>query len=138
MVDNNYTKVALSWLLRLEGLIVLIGSLYVYHQIGTGSWVLFFFLFFIPDIGLVGYFWGIKLGAITYNCTHTYVAPLFLFLFCRCFFSVDLDYLSIIWVAHIGFDRALGFGLKYTTGFKYTHLGVIGKIKHKTILESED
>jgi hypothetical protein len=29
--------------------------------------------------------------------------------------------------AHIGIDRALGYGLKYSTGFGFTHLGRIGK-----------
>jgi hypothetical protein len=34
--------------------------------------------------------------------------------------------IAMIWLAHIGFDRALGYGLKYSVGFGFTHLGRIG------------
>lgn len=34
---------------------------------------------------------------------------------------------ATIWCAHIGFDRALGYGLKYAEGFGFTHLGRIGR-----------
>jgi hypothetical protein len=34
--------------------------------------------------------------------------------------------IAMIWLAHIGIDRALGYGLKYATGFGFTHLGRIG------------
>jgi hypothetical protein len=36
--------------------------------------------------------------------------------------------IAMIWLAHIGFDRALGYGLKYASGFGFTHLGRIGKL----------
>lgn len=39
---------------------------------------------------------------------------------------------GLIWLAHIGFDRALGYGLKYAAGFEWTHLGRIGR-KHKDV-----
>ena len=38
-----------------------------------------------------------------------------------------LQALALIWIAHIGLDRALGYGLKYATGFGDTHLGRIGR-----------
>ena len=38
---------------------------------------------------------------------------------------------GLIWCAHIGFDRALGYGLKYSQGFGCTHLGLIGRHAHK-------
>jgi hypothetical protein len=31
--------------------------------------------------------------------------------------------MALIWLAHIGMDRMLGYGLKYSGGFKDTHLG---------------
>jgi hypothetical protein len=34
---------------------------------------------------------------------------------------------ALIWAAHIGMDRALGYGLKETSGFTRTHLGRVGK-----------
>jgi hypothetical protein len=38
--------------------------------------------------------------------------------------------LATIWIAHIGFDRALGYGLKYGSGFTHTHLGRIGRDRY--------
>ncbi|RKQ33951.1 DUF4260 family protein [Oceanobacillus halophilus] len=29
---------------------------------------------------------------------------------------------GLIWTAHIGMDRMIGFGLKYPTAFKDTHI----------------
>ena len=137
-IDNS-VKGSLNWILRLEGLIVFVTSLYLYNQFESGSWKIFFLLFLLPDIGLIGYFAGSKIGAITYNCTHSYLAPLSLFLISPFLLSLNLDYLCLIWLAHIGFDRALGFGLKYTDGFKYTHLGLVGKLENmKKITRNND
>ncbi|MEF9606012.1 DUF4260 family protein, partial [Paracoccus sp. PXZ] len=32
-----------------------------------------------------------------------------------------------LWLAHVGFDRVLGYGLKLPSGFRDTHLGRIGR-----------
>ncbi len=34
---------------------------------------------------------------------------------------------AVIWFAHLGFDRLLGYGLKYPTTFGDTHLGMSGR-----------
>jgi hypothetical protein len=86
------------------------------------SWRIFAFLFFVPDIFMCGYFINKKIGAITYNLSHNYVLPLILISVALYLTLNDFLMVGIIWVAHIGFDRMLGFGLKYPTGFRDTHL----------------
>jgi Domain of unknown function (DUF4260) len=91
------------------------------------SWMWFCILFFGPDISFVGYLAGPKTGSICYNVAHTYAMPI---AFGIAFYFLKMErampYL-LIWTAHIGFDRALGYGLKYATGFGDTSLGKLGK-----------
>lgn len=112
--------------LRLEGLVVFTLMLIIYNKLGY-SWGDFFIYFLIPDIAFLAYLVGPKTGAITYNTTHSYIGACLLFIPGFMFdYSIVIS-LSIIWFSHIGIDRALGFGLKYSDGFKYTHLGLLGK-----------
>ena len=128
-VENN-TSVHGSprWTLRLEGLMIFGASLFIYHHMAMGSWTLFLLLFFLPDMGLLGYLSNNVIGAVTYNITHTYVTPLCLGGMFYLLGVPEWHYVVVIWISHIGFDRALGFGLKYPSGFKNTHLGEIGKL----------
>jgi len=108
-------------LLHLEGAAVFAVTLFAYHW-SHGSWLLFALLFLVPDLSMIGYAVSSRLGATTYNTVHTYVGPL---LFAAYAFGLGHQTglkLSLIWVAHIGLDRMLGFGLKYPTRFKDTHL----------------
>lgn len=114
-------------LLRLEGLAVLIGAIVVYQAIGA-SWTLFALGLLLPDLSIIGYVAGTRVGAAAYNAVHTYIGPAGL---------AGLAYLEVapqpwpiclIWVAHIGMDRALGLGLKFSSGFKDTHLGTAGRV----------
>jgi hypothetical protein len=111
-------------LLRVEGLAVLIGACLLYRT-SHGSWLLFAALFLTPDLFMLGYLFGKRVGASTYNLVHTYTAPLALGLVAYSVSAPFLVVLSLIWTAHIGFDRFLGYGLKYETGFKDTHLGKV-------------
>jgi len=117
----------LRLVIRIEGLAVLLAMLILYDHTSMASWKVFFILFFVPDVSFLGYLAGKKVGAICYNLMHSYITP-----FCSgiLFWSLsltDLNYIILIWIAHIGFDRALGYGLKYFDGFNYTHLGKIGR-----------
>jgi len=108
-------------LLHLEGAAVLVVSLFFYHSI-HGSWLQFGLLFLLPDISMLGYAVNARIGAISYNAVHSYVAPSILV-----GWSVGTNHaavlsLSLIWLAHIALDRLLGYGLKYPTHFKDTHL----------------
>ncbi len=110
-----------SLLLRLEGLLVFVAALFSYSQL-DGNWILFTLLILAPDVSMLGYLKDVKLGALTYNAIHTYVLPATLFALSY-FAGFDLGLaLAIIWIAHISMDRLLGFGMKYPTEFKDTHL----------------
>ena len=113
-------------LLRLEGLTLFLGMILLYAVWG-GSWLLFAVLFLVPDLSFLAYLADAKTGAVVYNAAHSYLAPVALMT--TGFAIGDPLTLSIamIWLGHIGIDRALGYGLKYAEGFGYTHLGRIGK-----------
>ena len=113
-------------LLRLEGLTLFLGMILLYAVWG-GSWLSFAVLFLVPDLSFLAYLADAKTGAVVYNAAHSYLAPVALMT--TGFAIGDPLTLSIamIWLAHIGIDRALGYGLKYAEGFGYTHLGRIGK-----------
>jgi hypothetical protein len=110
-----------TWL-RLEGLAVLAASL-LFYRWQLESWWTFLLLFFVPDVTMVGYAAGPAIGARVYNLAHNYVGPVFLVCWALSIGRQDVVPYALIWTAHIGFDRALGFGLKYQTGFGHTHLG---------------
>jgi Domain of unknown function (DUF4260) len=113
------------FLLHAEGFAILSVSFAAYHQL-DGSWLLFFLLFLWPDLFMLGYLVNVRLGAALYNLVHTEVAPLFLG---ACAVFEDWHRLllfAIIWMAHIGLDRMLGYGLKYPTFFNDTHFQRIG------------
>jgi hypothetical protein len=109
-------------LLRLEGAAVLAAAAIAYSQIG-GGWGLFALLFLVPDLSMLGYLAGPRSGAAVYNFGHSYLAPGALGAAGLLAGMPMLLSIALIWVAHIGFDRALGYGLKYATAFKHTHLG---------------
>ena len=113
-------------ILRLEGLTALVVSVAVYAYWGQHGWGLFALLFLLPDLSLLGYLRGPRVGAAVYNLAHTYVVPAVLgiagVLWLGLFFAIGL-----IWSAHIGLDRMIGYGLKLPTAFRETHLGPIGR-----------
>lgn len=117
------TTGAVNLLLRLEGAAALIAATVAYDLIG-GSWVMFLILFLVPDLSIAGYAFGSRTGAAAYNSVHSYLGPALLAGAAWCLHGTSIFYLiSAIWIAHIGLDRLLGFGLKYAAGFKFTHLG---------------
>ncbi|WP_067838309.1 DUF4260 domain-containing protein [Amphibacillus sediminis] len=107
-------------LLHLEGLALLLLSVYFYGQTDY-NWLLFLILLFSPDLFMLGYLINQKMGAIFYNLIHTYISAVALIL-AGLILSIDLALaLGLILSAHIGLDRLCGFGLKYHTRFKDTH-----------------
>ncbi|QWG16590.1 DUF4260 domain-containing protein [Bradyrhizobium sediminis] len=113
-------------LLRLEGLALFAGMTLLY-AIWEGSWWVYALLFLAPDLSFAGYLAGPRIGAAVYNAAHSYLAPMALMTTGLALPSPLTLSLAMIWLAHIGIDRALGYGLKYSTGFGFTHLGRIGK-----------
>jgi hypothetical protein len=120
------TKGGVRLLLRLEGFCVLIAASLAYSRCGFG-WGTFAIFFLVPDISFLGYLAGPKIGAISYNTAHSYIGAIACGVASLAFSIPLLLCAGIIWCAHIGFDRAVGYGLKYSEGFGFTHLGRIGR-----------
>jgi hypothetical protein len=108
-------------LLRLEGLVVG-GAATVLYFHADYPWWLFAVLILAPDLSALGYLAGQTAGAASYNAVHTYALPVVLTTI-GVLANADLAIqVGLIWLTHIGIDRALGYGLKYPSGFKDTHL----------------
>jgi Domain of unknown function (DUF4260) len=110
-----------SLLLRAEGGIVFASSLLLYGGLHA-NWLLFVVLLLAPDLSMLGYMWGVRFGSALYNLIHTFVVPLLLIAFSIFCQQLWLLPYGLIWTAHIGGDRLLGYGLKYPTRFQDTHL----------------
>jgi len=113
-------------LLRLEGLAALVAAVIAY-RIQGGTWGWFAALFLVPDLSMLGYLAGARLGSVCYNAAHSYLGAALLAAAAYGAHSTLGWQLAAIWCAHVGFDRALGYGLKYATAFTDTHLGRIGR-----------
>jgi hypothetical protein len=112
-------------LLRLEGLAVLTAAAFLYWHAGF-DWRLFAVLFLGPDLSFAAYLFGPRAGAMAYNAAHSTNGALGLGVAALALNQPLMIAVALIWLAHIGFDRALGYGLKYGAGFGFTHLGRIG------------
>lgn len=111
---------------RAEGLAVFIAATAVYFH-SDYNWIVYLLLLFAFDISMIGYAINARIGAITYNIGHSMIAPALLTVL-YVFHQSDLVLgLTCLWFAHIGIDRALGYGLKLSSSFHDTHLGKIGK-----------
>jgi hypothetical protein len=123
-MDSPEIPRPILWL-RGEGLAVLLLSFFLYSQHEAG-WLMFVVLFFVPDLSMLGYLSGPRTGALFYNLAHTYTAPILLASSGLITSNALLIALALIWSAHIGLDRMLGYGLKKDSAFQDTHLGRIG------------
>jgi hypothetical protein len=113
-------------LLRLEGAAALAGATVAYHALG-GRWAVFAILFLLPDLSMLGYLAGRRVGAACYNAAHSYLGPALLAALGTTSNAHVLLCVACIWAAHVGFDRLLGHGLKYGASFGDTHLGRRGQ-----------
>jgi len=111
-------------LLQLEGAVVTLVALVLFARTDASGWQ-FAALFLVPDLGVLGYLAGPRVGALTYNTLHTYTLPLALWVLAPA--GGHAAAAALIWLAHIGFDRAVGLGLKYGGSFRVTHLGELGQ-----------
>jgi hypothetical protein len=110
-------------LLRLESLLVLSATILGYRLVLHGPWWLFAVLFLVPDFSLAGYLLPDKrLAALLYNAIHSYLLPLLLAFVAWRLAELRLGQITAIWIAHIAFDRLLGYGLKFPQAFKPTHI----------------
>lgn len=117
---------AVRFTMQTEGLAICAAAVLIYFRAGY-SWQEFALLFLVPDLSMLGYLAGRRIGALAYNVAHSYVGPALLAAFGLAANDALLTPIALIWVAHIGLDRMLGYGLKYGAGFGHTHLGHVGR-----------
>jgi hypothetical protein len=116
--------------LRAEGA-VLLGLATFLYWFGEGSWAVFLVLLLAPDLSILAYIGGSRVGAVVYNLSHTYLLPAVLLVVGIFGLLPGAFYWGLIWFAHIGMDRMLGYGLKHASGFRDTHLGLIGRARER-------
>ncbi|MEC7262281.1 MAG: DUF4260 domain-containing protein [Bacteroidota bacterium] len=112
-------------ILKLEEVFLFVLGIYLFNQLDY-AWWWFLVLILAPDIGMIGYLFNNKIGALTYNLFHHKGLAILVYL-AGAYFSIPLcQLIGIILFSHSALDRAMGYGLKYDKGFKFTHLGEIG------------
>jgi len=116
-------------LLKMEEISMLILSFYVSLILGYEWWIFVLFLF-TPDISMLGYLFGNKVGAVVYNIFHYKFLAVFLGIVGFAYSVNDLAFAGAVLFGHSSFDRLFGYGLKFPKGFSYTHLGAIGNKKN--------
>ncbi len=112
--------------LKLEELMMFVLGIYLFGLLGY-AWWWFLVLILTPDIGMFGYLFGNKVGAFSYNLFHHKGLAILIYL-AGIYSSIPLcQLIGVVLFSHSALDRMLGYGLKYDKGFKFTHLGEIGK-----------
>jgi len=108
---------------RAEGAAMLAAAMVAYGQLEF-SWGFFAACFFLPDLSIALYLVGPRVGGAAYNLAHFFVWPLAIGAFGVLGASPLVQQVALIWAAHIAFDRALGWGLKYEQSFCHTDMGL--------------
>ena len=126
--ETGFAPSEITGMLRVEGLALLAASVTAFYLIG-GNWWAFAGLILAPDLAMLGFFVGRETGSRLYNLGHTTTVPALLGGIAWFAGPAWLLSIAVIWLAHIGIDRALGYGLKYPGTDRATHLGWIGKAK---------
>ncbi|WP_268848051.1 DUF4260 domain-containing protein [Flavobacterium aestivum] len=112
--------------IALEELGLFILGIYFFNQLEY-AWWWFLVLILVPDFSMIGYIFGDKVGAFSYNLVHHRCVAIVVYLIGIYYTNSAIQLSGVILFAHSSMDRMLGYGLKYETGFKFTHLGEIGK-----------
>ena len=120
-IQQSSSISSVSAMLRLEGLTVLIGSILAYAHLGGNGWM-FALLLLVPDLSALGFLVNKNVGTWSYNIVHLYTLPAMLLALALAGGWMLGVQLALIWIAHIGLDRLFGYGLKYASAFKDTHI----------------
>ena len=112
--------------LRLDGAVLFAATIFLFAGEHVQWWI-YPALLFVPDIFMVGYLLNTRLGAFLYNAGHSYFLPALMIYLAWITHHPMTIAIGIIWLGHVGFDRFFGYGLKYDSSFKDTHLGDLAK-----------
>jgi hypothetical protein len=115
-------------IIKLEEMAMLVISIYLLYRMDVDWWY-YLILALGPDLSMVGYAAGNKVGAFCYNLVHHKAVALVLLFIGLVYNENMLICTGLILFGHSSMDRMFGYGLKTTEGFKFTHLGVMGKHK---------
>lgn len=109
-------------IIQLEELAMFLLSIYLFSQLNF-AWWWFLVLILTPDISMIGYAFGNKVGAITYNVFHHKAVAPAVYVFGLSQQNGTIQLAGLILFGHSSMDRMMGYGLKTYEGFKFTHLG---------------
>jgi hypothetical protein len=112
--------------LRIEGAALAAGSLIAYSTTGQAWWLVPLTLL-LPDLTMIGYLGGTRLGSYLYNLGHSTPLPAAIVAIGWWQEKSLLVALGLVWLTHIGIDRLIGYGVKYDDHFQHTHLGRLGR-----------
>ncbi|MGC4233009.1 MAG: DUF4260 domain-containing protein [Niabella sp.] len=115
-------------LLKLEEVAMLLLSIFLLWNSNV-SWFWYLLLLLGPDVGMLGYLINSKVGAAVYNVFHHKGIAIAVFVAGIYLNNELLQRIGVVLFGHSSFDRLMGYGLKYKKGFRFTHLGIIGKKK---------
>jgi Domain of unknown function (DUF4260) len=122
---TGMTEGAVRMWLRLEGLASFVAGLAVFGAVG-GNWLLVVPLMLLPDVSAAGFMAGPRVGTFTYNLVHNWAPGIVVLGLGAWLASPAVALAGAILVAHVGMDRAVGYGLKLPGSFHDTHLGRMG------------
>jgi hypothetical protein len=120
----------MNTVIRLEETSMLIGSFFMALLMGFEWWMFPLFLF-APDISMLGYLLGNKIGSFIYNAIHFKLLGIAISILGYLISTPTLTFAGLILFGHSSLDRIFGYGLKHSDDFKHTHLGVIQKSLNK-------
>ena len=126
--QTGVTQGAVRTWLRLEGLAAFGAGLALFGTAG-GNWLFVIPLLLVPDLSAIGYLASPRIGTFTYNLFHNWVPGLVVLGLGVWLASPALQLMAAILIAHVGMDRAVGYGLKLPSSFQDTHLGRMGRAK---------
>lgn len=123
---GNEGSSGMKWTLRLEELVQLVAAVFLLADF-RAAWYWYLVLSIGPDIGMLGYLAGPKVGAFTYNLLHHKGLAIAVAAAGVLLVVNPLSWLGLAMFGHAALDRMLGYGLKYPDSFQHTHLGWIGR-----------
>jgi len=90
------------------------------------AWWIWIPIFLAPDLSMLGYLINNRVGAFTYNLFHHQLVAIAIAVAGILLQSPYVELAGLVLLGHSSLDRVMGYGLKLSTGFKFTHLGAMG------------